>query len=136
MVHLTKIIILLLTAAIVLSMVPIAAAEKSSADGFDQSLRKGEARETLDPEMFKNPLIKKAYRAAKEIPWVLDSIYCYCYCKESPTFKHKSLLSCYVDLHAARWDICLREALRAFELYEQGNSVEEIKKIVEKEFQR
>ena len=67
----------------------------------DQSLRRGETRATLDPTMFSDPKIRKAYQAAKEIPWVLDSIYCYCHCEESPAFRHKSLLSCYVDNHAA-----------------------------------
>lgn len=68
----------------------------------DESLRMGEKRSTLDPDIFaNNPRIKAAYQAAKKIPWVLDSIYCYCFCEESPVFKHKSLLSCYVDNHAA-----------------------------------
>lgn len=67
----------------------------------DESLRKGETRATLNPGLFPDARIKKAYQIAKEIPWVLDSIYCYCMCKESPAFKHKSLLSCYVDNHAA-----------------------------------
>jgi hypothetical protein len=67
----------------------------------DESLRRGETRATLNPDMFSDPRIKKAYQVAKEIPWVLDSIYCYCMCEESPVFKHKSLLSCYVDNHAA-----------------------------------
>ncbi len=67
----------------------------------DESLRKGETGATLDPNMFKNPQVREAYRAAKEIPWVLDSIYCYCQCEESPAFKHKSVLSCYVDRHAS-----------------------------------
>jgi hypothetical protein len=67
----------------------------------DESLRRGETRATLNPDMFGDPRIKKAYQVAKEIPWVLDSIYCYCMCEESPAFKHKSLLSCYVDKHAA-----------------------------------
>jgi len=68
----------------------------------DESLRQGETRTTLDPNIFAdNAMIKKAYQVAKEIPWVLDSIYCYCFCKESPAFKHKSLLSCFVDNHAA-----------------------------------
>ncbi|MBI5199541.1 MAG: hypothetical protein HZA09_05960 [Nitrospirae bacterium] len=70
--------------------------------GIDQSLRMGETRETLDPSLFRDPMIREAYRVAKEIPWVLDSIYCYCYCKESPVFRHKSLLSCYADDHAAQ----------------------------------
>jgi hypothetical protein len=67
----------------------------------DESLRRGETRATLDPGMFNDPMVKEAYRIAKEVPWVLDSIYCFCKCEESPVFKHKSLLSCYVDNHAA-----------------------------------
>jgi hypothetical protein len=67
----------------------------------DESLRQGETRATLDPGQFKDARVKEAYRVAKEIPWVLDSIYCFCMCKESPAFRHKSLLSCYVDNHAA-----------------------------------
>lgn len=65
----------------------------------DESLRKGEMRATLEPRLFSDPIIRRAYQVAKEIPWVLDSIFCYCYC-EDPPFKHKSLLSCYVDDHA------------------------------------
>ncbi len=68
---------------------------------YDMSFRKGESRETLDPAQFSDPMIKKSYQVAREIPWVLDSIYCHCQCKENPYFKHKSLLSCYVDDHAA-----------------------------------
>jgi hypothetical protein len=68
----------------------------------DESMRKGETRETVDPSFYASDLrVQKAYQIAKEIPWVLDSIYCYCMCKESPAFRHKSLLSCFVDDHAA-----------------------------------
>ena len=76
-------------------------AQKDLSGKFDQSLRRGETRATLDPTMFSEPKIGKAYQVAKEIPWILDSIYCYCQCEESPAFRHKSLLSCYVDKHAA-----------------------------------
>lgn len=67
----------------------------------DESLRRGETRATLNPALFNDPMVRKAYQAAKDIPWVLDSIYCYCMCEESPIFRHKSLLSCYMDNHAA-----------------------------------
>jgi len=77
------------------------AAQKHGAGPKDESLRKGETRATLDPGQFNDARVKEAYTVAKEIPWVLDSIYCFCMCKESPTFRHKSLLSCYVDNHAA-----------------------------------
>ncbi len=81
--------------------VPAIAADTQKDPQKDTSLRKGEARQTLDPSGTSDPKIKAAYQAAKDIPWVLDSIYCHCKCKENPAFRHKSLLSCYVDSHAA-----------------------------------
>ena len=90
----------LLMALAVISMVTADIAIGQTAK--DESLRMGEKRTTLDPDIFAgNPRIKEAYQVAKDIPWVLDSIYCFCYCKESPAFRHKSLLSCYVDNHAS-----------------------------------
>ncbi len=76
-----------------------AAAQQQRPAAKDESLRRGEARATLDPDLFKDPRVKSAYQAAREVPWLLDSIMCYCFCEES--FHHKSLLSCYVDDHAA-----------------------------------
>ena len=79
-------------------MVALAIAENPQ---MDTSLRMGETRQTLDPEIFSLPQIKLPYRVAKEIPWVLDSIYCFCKCKENLAFRHKSLLTCFVDKHAS-----------------------------------
>ena len=93
-----------ITLLLIAMTILFAAANNASAQKpvKDESLRQGETRATLDPNIFSgDAMIKKAYQVAKEIPWVLDSIYCYCFCKESPAFKHKSLLSCYVDNHAA-----------------------------------
>ena len=75
------------------------AAEQAHAAKKDESLRRGETRATLDPNQFSDPATRQAYQIAREIPWVLDSIYCYCYCEESAG--HKSVLSCFVDTHAA-----------------------------------
>ena len=93
--------LLVLPLLLVLFSVGAEGAQKQGAAPKDESLRKGETKATLDPGKFNDARVKEAYRVAKEIPWVLDSIYCYCMCKESPTFRHKSLLSCYVDNHAA-----------------------------------
>ena len=87
--------------ALTLAGVTAEGAQQNLSVQKDESLRKGETRATLDPNIFKDPQVREAYRIAKEIPWVLDSIYCYCKCEESPAFKHKSLLSCYVDNHAS-----------------------------------
>ena len=82
-----------------LMIVPAGASLAGPAATKDESLRRGETRATLDPGQFADPATRQAYRIAREIPWVLDSIYCYCYCEESAG--HKSVLSCYVDTHAA-----------------------------------
>jgi hypothetical protein len=90
-----------LVLALMLVGITAEGAQKNLSAQKDESVRKGETRATLDPNMFNDPQVREAYKIAKEIPWVLDSIYCYCMCEESPAFKHKSLLSCYVDKHAS-----------------------------------
>jgi hypothetical protein len=57
-----------------------------------------ETRPTLDPALFVGKAAL-AHRVAREIPDVLDQLYCYCYCDKH--LGHKSLLSCYTDGHAA-----------------------------------
>lgn len=91
----------LIVFSIAVGIVDFSFSQEKKKKTIDESLRKGETRQTLDPFIFKDPMIRDAYKVAKEIPWVLDSIFCYCYCEESPVFRHKSLLSCYVDDHAA-----------------------------------
>lgn len=98
-------------------------------DGSLSSLRGGETRATLPPENFTG-VTAQAYQAAKEIPEVLDSLYCYCDCEKH--FWHKSLLTCYVDEHAENCDICINEALSAYELHRQGKDIKTIREIVDK----
>ena len=57
-----------------------------------------ETRQTLPPAIFSGR-VRKAYQIARDIPEVLDKLYCYCMCKENSG--HKNLLTCYVDNHAA-----------------------------------
>ena len=97
------------------------------------SLRGGETRETLSPANFTG-ITAQAYQAAREIPEVLDSLYCYCDCEKH--FSHKSLLSCYVDEHAMHCDICINEALMAYELHRQGKDIITIRKAVDEKFSR
>jgi len=93
-----------MAAALILAVLAGASVGEAAAKGEparDESLRMGETRATLEPAQFSDPRVREAYQAARDIPWVLDSIYCFCYCRESPAFRHKSLLSCYVDNHAS-----------------------------------
>ncbi len=65
--------------------------------GSHQVVRR-ETRPTLDPALFVGKAAA-AHRVAREIPDVLDQLYCYCQCDKH--MGHKSLLSCYTDGHAA-----------------------------------
>lgn len=91
----------------------------------------GETRSTLSPALFIGR-IAKAYRVAREIPQVLDKIYCYCDC--ALNFDHKSNLTCFVDGHGAKCDICINQALDAYQMAQKGFSVEEIKKRIDSKY--
>lgn len=93
--------------------------------------RGGETRPTLSPALFFGKT-SNSYKVAQEIPEVLDSLFCYCYCK--PNFGHKSLLTCFVDEHGANCDICINEAIRAGELHKAGKTIPEIRAAIDKEF--
>ncbi len=62
-----------------------------------EDIRLQETRPTLSPQRFRGK-VKRAYQIAREIPEVLDRLYCYCRCRVN--FNHKNLLSCYVGTHA------------------------------------
>lgn len=59
-----------------------------------EALKGGETRSTLSPVSFVGN-VARAYNVARENRELLDSIHCYCNCKE--TIGHKSLLSCFTD---------------------------------------
>lgn len=93
-----------------------------------------ERRATLPPEKFAKgyePAVSQGYAIARRYPETLDRIHCFCECAESPAFRHKTLLTCFTDLHAAGCGICLSEARLAAQLKERGLSDAEIKNTVE-----
>lgn len=85
----------------------------------------GEKRQTMSPGHFIGKT-GRAYRVAREIPEVLDKVYCYCKCQEN--HGHKSLKTCFVDRHGSVCGICMDEALMSYDLYKRGYDP---KKIVE-----
>ncbi|MBI5892917.1 MAG: hypothetical protein HZB79_04590 [Deltaproteobacteria bacterium] len=95
------------------------------------SLRGGETRSTLSPANFTGKTAK-AYQIAKEIPEILDSLYCYCRCKEN--YGHKSLLTCYVDDHSAHCDVCMDEAIIAYDMFKQGKDILSIRRFIDKKY--
>ena len=77
---------------------PPAAQAISSSPAAVPTAAHRETRPTLDPAQFVGKAAA-AHRVAREIPDVLDQLYCYCACDKHQG--HKSLLSCFTDGHAA-----------------------------------
>jgi hypothetical protein len=102
---------------------------KFSQQGLLEATSRQETRPTQDPATYTDPYTVEAYTAAREIPGALDKVFCYCYCALNEKFKHKSLLTCYVDDHGAKCGICMREAVVTKQLTAQGKKPEEIAKI-------
>jgi hypothetical protein len=75
-----------------------------------------------------------AYKYAAEIPKVIDSQFCYCYCKKD--HGHKSLLTCFTSMHGSKCETCINEVIYAHELYEDGLSLDEIVVAVDRKFYR
>ena len=76
----------------------------------------------------------EAYRIAAEIPKVIASQFCYCYCKKN--HQHKTLLTCFTNKHGSKCSVCINEVLYAYELYKQGKTLDEIVVSVDKKFYR
>jgi len=59
-------------------------------------------------------------------------MYCYCYCEQS--VGHKSLLSCYVDEHAANCGICQDQAFYASSIFKEGKDLAQVRQAVDRKF--
>ncbi len=92
-----------------------------------------EQRPVLSSAMFAGKA-GQAYKIAAEIPKILDSLFCYCYCKKE--HNHKNLLTCFTNNHGSKCDICINEVLYAYELYKKGKTLDEIVIDVDKRFYR
>ncbi|MBU2646512.1 PCYCGC domain-containing protein [bacterium] len=96
------------------------------------SYRFRETKPVLDPMGFQNLRQIKAYTLAKQMPRVLDQLFCFCGCAMS--IGHKSLLSCFTDDHAANCDICMEEAELAAEMIEKGAPLTSIADAIDRDF--
>ena len=119
---------LFLVSAVVIASLSFVSCEKAVDPA---SLRGGETRDTLSPAYFTGKA-SRSYKIAKEIPEIIDSIYCYCDCKKH--HGHKSLLTCHVDTHSRYCGVCMDETIMAYELHKQGKDVVAIRNAIDKKF--
>ena len=94
-------------------------------------LREWEMNPILSSQRFFG-VASRAYKAAADIPDVMDSLYCYCNCMIHSG--HKSLKTCFTNEHGANCGICIDQALRAYELHKEGKDTLTIRKKIDKEF--
>ena len=83
----------------------------------------------LDPTGFSDPRVRSAYEAAKKYAHVLESIYCYCRCKEN--IGHRALVECFETDHASDCDVCMNEAIIAARMTAEGRTPREIQKAID-----
>jgi hypothetical protein len=83
----------------------------------------------LDPAGFTDPRVREAYTAAKQYAHVLESIYCYCRCKEN--IGHRALVECFETDHAEHCDVCMNEAVIAARMTKDGRNPTEIQKAID-----
>jgi Protein of unknown function with PCYCGC motif len=81
---------------------------------------RSDATAVLDPASFSGDQQRHAYMAAREIPDVLNQLYCWCHCRESTIFHHRSLLECFESDHGSQCSTCMGEATLAYDMVKRG----------------
>lgn len=78
------------------------------------------------------PRVAQTYELAAAVPMILDGIYCFCACSEHSG--HYSLLDCFASDHAARCDVCMSEAVIAHQMTQNGASLDEIRREIDRTY--
>jgi hypothetical protein len=84
------------------------------------------------PAVPRNAGALEAYAAARSAPATLDGVYCHCDCSRHAG--HRSLLTCFESEHGAYCDICMGEATLAARMAGQGNSLQQIRRAIDRQF--
>ena len=96
---------------------------------------RSDASAVLDPASFSDDQQRDAYMAARGIPAVLNQLYCWCHCRESTIFHHRSLLECFESDHASQCSICMGEATLAYDRVKRGvTDVRQIQDAIDGQF--
>jgi predicted RNase H-related nuclease YkuK (DUF458 family) len=107
----------------------ITAEKVLTAAAYEKEVRKLEKSDERYQKVLKR--VSQAYEHAREIPEVLDGLFCFCGCD---SYGHRSLLSCYEVVQAVGCWSCKDEAELAYSLHKEGKSLNEIRAAVEKKF--
>lgn len=96
--------------------------------------RPGITAQQVLPNAFipRTPGSTAAYAAARQAAATLDGLYCHCDCSKHAD--HRSLLTCFESTHGAYCDICMGEAVLAAQMSGQGQSLEQIRAAIDRQF--
>lgn len=83
--------------------------------------------QTLSPDKFDHPILKRAYEAAGRNRATVAQLPCYCWCSR---MGHRSLLDCFASNHGANCDICIKEVLLADQMAKNGKTAAQIRQAV------
>lgn len=98
-------------------------------EAYEKEVRKLVKNEKRFDSVLKK--VSKSYEQAREIPQILDGLYCYCDCS---SYGHRSLLTCFEVVQAVGCWSCKEEADLAYDLHKEGKSLTEIRAAVDKKF--
>lgn len=80
-----------------------------------------------------DPAVVRIFDMVREIPQVVDGIFCHCGCEDMPD--HYSLLSCFERAGMAQGCvICQGEGRTAYQLHQQGKTLEQIRAAIDRTF--
>ena len=124
----------IIAGAAVLLLVGLVAFPRRGVASLHPDPRPGITADSVVPaQMVMNtPGAADAYAVARQIPQVLDGLYCHCDC--SKHLGHRSLLTCFTGDHAAQCDICMGEAMMAGRMAAAGNSLDQIRQAIDAQF--
>jgi hypothetical protein len=77
-----------------------------------------DASQVLDPQRFSSPEVRHGYWVARQIPQVLNKLYCWCGCENRG--EHRSNLQCFEDEMAQNCPVCLGTAEIAYDMTSKG----------------
>jgi len=83
-------------------------------------------------DFVEHPDVARVYALAKEVPEILDGIYCHCDCSKHS--HHRSLLTCFESDHGSMCDICMGEVMLAYKMAKEGKTLEQIRVAVDAQY--
>ncbi|PYU76984.1 MAG: hypothetical protein DMG49_00430 [Acidobacteria bacterium] len=85
----------------------------------------GALPQTMNPELFPDPMVQNAYAIAAKIKKTLYQQPCYCHCDRNQG--HGSLLDCFASKHGAGCNICIDEDFYSYEQSRKGKTAAQIR---------